>query len=228
MKILIVEDDPTVASFIYKGFTELGHEAELAEDGKKGLILATKNTYDVIILDRMLPEVDGITLLNTIRAANDNTPAVILSAKNKVEDKVKGLRSGADDYMTKPFAFEELLARTEVAAARKKVDAPSVTALKHGDLTLDLINRRVTRDNQVIDLQSKEFKLLEYLLKNTGKIVTRTMLLEKVWEYNFDPQTNVIDVHISRLRNKIDKGFDYPIIETIRGAGYLVSEPRQR
>ena len=226
MKILIVEDDPTVANFIYKGVAELGHVTELAEDGKKGLILATQNTYDVIILDRMLPEVDGITLLNTIRAADDNTPAVILSAKNKVEDKVKGLRSGADDYMTKPFAFEELLARTEIAAARKKVATPAVTELKHGDLTLDLINRRVTRDNRVIDLQSKEFKLLEYLLKNTGKIVTRTMLLEKVWEYNFDPQTNVIDVHISRLRNKIDKGFDYPIIETIRGAGYLVSEPR--
>jgi two-component system OmpR family response regulator len=227
MKILIVEDDSTLAGFIYKGFTELGHVAELAQDGQQGLNLATANSYDAIILDRMLPKLDGLTLLNTIRAAGDNTPAVILSAKNKVEDKVKGLRSGADDYITKPFAFEELLARVEVAASRNTTTKPTITELKLGDLKLDLINRRVTRDNQIIDLQSKEFKLLEYLMKNAGKIVTRTMLLEKVWEYNFDPQTNVIDVHISRLRNKIDKGFSYPIIETIRGAGYLVSEPKK-
>jgi two-component system OmpR family response regulator len=173
----------------------------------------------------MLPHIDGITLLNTIRESGDNTPALILSAKNKVEDKVKGLRSGADDYMTKPFAFEELLARIDIMACRQS-NTPTVTELVLGELKLDLMNRRVTRNSTVIDLQSKEFKLLEYLLKNKGKIVTRTMLLEKVWEYNFDPQTNVIDVHISRLRNKIDKGFSYPIIQTIRGAGYLVSDPK--
>lgn len=225
MKILIVEDDVTVAQYINKGLKESGHSPDVANDGKQGLLLAMSNEYDVIVLDRMLPHIDGIALLSTIRASGDNTPAVILSAKNKVEDKVKGLRSGADDYMTKPFAFEELLARIEIVASRQAAVSPTVTEIVLGELKLDLINRRVTRNNTVIDLQSKEFKLLEFLLKNKGKIVTRTMLLEKVWEYNFDPQTNVIDVHISRLRNKIDKGFSYPIIETIRGAGYLVSDP---
>jgi two-component system OmpR family response regulator len=225
MKILIVEDDSTVAQYINKSLKESGHTPEVANDGKQGLLLATTNKYDVIVLDRMLPHVDGITLLSTIRAAGNKTPTVILSAKNKVEDKVKGLRSGADDYMTKPFAFEELLARIEIIGSRQAPASPVVTEIVLGELKLDLINRRVTRNDTVIDLQSKEFKLLEFLLKNKGKIVTRTMLLEKVWEYNFDPQTNVIDVHISRLRNKIDRGFSYQIIETIRGAGYLVSEP---
>lgn len=226
MKILIIEDDLTVAGYISKGLEESGHTPDVANDGKQGLYLATTNKYDVIVLDRMLPHIDGITILNTIRDAGDNTPAVILSAKNKVEDKVKGLRSGADDYMIKPFAFEELLARIEIVASRQSGINHSITEIVLGELKLDLINRQVTRNGTIIDLQSKEFKLLEYLLKNKGKIVTRTMLLEKVWEYNFDPQTNVIDVHISRLRNKIDKGFSYPIIETIRGAGYLVSEPK--
>lgn len=226
MKILIIEDDLTVAGYISKGLEESGHTPDLANDGKQGLLLATTNSYDVIVLDRMLPHIDGITILNTIRDSGNNTPAVILSAKNKVEDKVKGLRSGAADYMTKPFAFEELLARIEIVASRQSGALPSVTEIVLGELKLDLINRQATRNGTIIDLQSKEFKLLEYLLKNKGKIVTRTMLLEKVWEYNFDPQTNVIDVHISRLRNKIDKGFNYPIIETIRGAGYLVSEPK--
>lgn len=226
MKILIIEDDLTVASYISKGLEESGHTPDVANDGKQGLYLATTNKYDVIVLDRMLPRIDGITILNTIRESGDNTPAVILSAKNKVEDKVKGLRSGADDYMVKPFAFEELLARIEIVASRQSGINHSITEIVLGELKLDLINRQVTRNGTIIDLQSKEFKLLEYLLKNKGKIVTRTMLLEKVWEYNFDPQTNVIDVHISRLRNKIDKGFNYPIIETIRGAGYLVSEPK--
>lgn len=226
MKILIIEDDLTVAGYISKGLEESGHTPDVANDGKQGLYLATTNKYDVIVLDRMLPHIDGITILNTIRDSGDNTPAVILSAKNKVEDKVKGLRSGADDYMIKPFAFEELLARIEIVASRQSGTNHSITEIVLGELKLDLINRQVTRNGTIIDLQSKEFKLLEYLLKNKGKIVTRTMLLEKVWEYNFDPQTNVIDVHISRLRNKIDKGFNYPIIETIRGAGYLVSEPK--
>jgi two-component system OmpR family response regulator len=225
MKILIVEDDVTVAQYIKKGLKESGHSPDVANDGKQGLLLAMSNEYDVIVLDRMLPHIDGITLLNTIRASGDKTPAVILSAKNKVEDKVKGLRSGADDYMTKPFAFEELLARIDIIASRQTALPSTVTEIVLGELKLDLINRRVTRNDKVIDLQSKEFKLLEFLLKNKGNIVTRTMLLEKVWEYNFDPQTNVIDVHISRLRNKIDKGFSYPIIETIRGAGYLISDP---
>lgn len=223
MKILIVEDDLTVSSYIAKGLEDSGHKAIVANDGKQGLEKATHERFDVIVLDRMLPEIDGITLLNTLRENGDNTPAVILSAKNKVEDRVKGLRSGADDYMTKPFAFEELLARVEIVAARQQSPAATVTEIKVADLTLDLINRSVTRKDKVIELQSKEFKLLEYLLRNQNKVITRTMLLENVWEYTFDPQTNVIDVHISRLRNKIDKGFDKQIIETIRGAGYIVN-----
>lgn len=221
MKILLIEDEPTVARFIQKGLKESGHAVEHADNGKLGLELALSSQFDVIILDRMLPQMDGIEVLDNYRNAGIITPTLILSAKNKVDDKVKGLRAGADDYLTKPFAFEELLARIEILASR---NAPtSNTKLSLGDLDLDLINRTVTREGQVIDLQSKEFKLLEFLMLNAGKIVTRTMLLEKVWEYNFDPQTNVIDVHISRLRNKIDKGFPYPMIETIRGAGYMIS-----
>lgn len=227
MKILIVEDEPTVAQNINHGLTEAGHECEVANDGETGLSLALKaenlNLYDVIILDRMLPKMDGLQVLQALREAKIVTPTLFLSAKNKVEDKVTGLRAGADDYLTKPFAFEELLARVEILASRSASPSSSSTELTLGELTLDLINRRVLRDGQEIDLQSKEFKLLEYLMQNENKIVTRTMLLEKVWEYNFDPQTNVIDVHISRLRNKIDKGFAYPMIETIRGAGYKIS-----
>jgi two-component system OmpR family response regulator len=223
MKILLVEDEPTVAQFIQNGLTQNGHTVEHADNGNQGLSLATSASFDVIILDRMLPEMDGIDVLNEFRKQGVNTPTLILSAKNKVDDKVKGLRAGADDYLTKPFAFEELLARIEILGARVSAGAPSETAMELGDLHLDLINRKVTREGKIIDLQSKEFKLLEYLMHNPSKIVTRAMLLEKVWEYNFDPQTNVIDVHISRLRNKIDKGFDYPMIETIRGAGYMIS-----
>jgi len=223
MKILLVEDEPTVAQFIQKGLTDSGHVVDHAADGNKGLSLAVSGQYDVVILDRMLPEMDGIDVLNEYRSQGLQTPTLILSAKNKVDDKVKGLRAGADDYLTKPFAFEELLARVEILGSRVANSASAETNMVLGDLYLDLINRKVTRDSKVIDLQSKEFKLLEYLMHNPNKIVTRAMLLEKVWEYNFDPQTNVIDVHISRLRNKIDKGFDYPMIETIRGAGYMIS-----
>lgn len=221
MKILLIEDEPTVARFIQKGLKESGHAVEHADNGKLGLELALSEQFDVIILDRMLPQMDGIEVLDNYRTEGITTPTLILSAKNKVDDKVKGLRAGADDYLTKPFAFEELLARIEILASRNT--PTSNTKITLGDLDLDLINRKVTREGQVIDLQSKEFKLLEFLMLNSGKIVTRTMLLEKVWEYNFDPQTNVIDVHISRLRNKIDKGFPYPMIETIRGAGYMIS-----
>ncbi|MFC4700362.1 response regulator transcription factor [Glaciecola siphonariae] len=228
MKLLIVEDEPTVAQLIVKGLAQAGHECDVADNGQSGLELAlngaANSTYDVIVLDRMLPQLDGLEVLQKLREEKITTPTLFLSAKNKVEDKVTGLRAGADDYLTKPFAFEELLARVEILASRS---APSIseskTELVLGELRLDLINRSVLRDGQEIDLQSKEFKLLEYLMLNEDKIVTRTMLLEKVWEYNFDPQTNVIDVHISRLRNKIDKGFAYPMIETIRGAGYKIS-----
>ncbi len=223
MKILLVEDEPTVAKFIQSGLSQCDHTIEHADNGKLGLTLALSGNFDVIILDRMLPEMDGIDVLDAYRNKGVTTPTLILSAKNKVEDKVKGLRAGADDYLTKPFAFEELLARIEILAARVTVNPDAKTKMSLGELSLDLIERKVTRNGQVIDLQSKEFKLLEYLMQNPDKIVTRTMLLEKVWEYNFDPQTNVIDVHISRLRNKIDKGFSYPMIETIRGAGYMIS-----
>lgn len=223
MKILLVEDEPTVAQFIQKGLHSSGHEVVHVANGNAGLSEASNKAFDVIILDRMLPEMDGIDVLSHYRTQGIATPTLILSAKNKVEDRVKGLRAGADDYLTKPFAFEELLARVEILASRNNTNAPAQTHLSLGELQLDLINRKVTRNDTVIDLQSKEFKLLEYLMLNADKIVTRTMLLEKVWEYNFDPQTNVIDVHISRLRNKIDKGFSYPMIETIRGAGYMIS-----
>lgn len=221
MKILLIEDEPTVARLTQKGLVDRDHSVDHANNGKLGLEKALSVEYDVIILDRMLPQMDGIEVLNNFRTRGVNTPTLILSAKNKVDDKVKGLRAGADDYLTKPFAFEELLARIEILASR---NIPAInTNLSLGELDLDLINRKVIRAGKTIDLQSKEFKLLEYLMLNPGKIVTRTMLLEKVWEYNFDPQTNVIDVHISRLRNKIDKDFSYPMIETIRGAGYMIS-----
>lgn len=227
MNILIVEDEPTVAQSIVDGLTNAGHICDWAEDGEQGLARALAGNeqaqYDVIILDRMLPKLDGIGVLQEIRDANLTTPTLFLSAKNKVDDKVKGLRAGADDYLTKPFAFEELLARVEILASRASAPVATNTELVLGELKLDLINRTVLRDGQEIELQSKEFKLLEYLMLNEDKIVTRTMLLEKVWEYNFDPQTNVIDVHISRLRNKIDKGFAYPMIETVRGAGYKIT-----
>ncbi|MDT0593442.1 response regulator transcription factor [Glaciecola petra] len=223
MKILLVEDEPTVARFIQSGLVDNGHEVKHADNGKTGLDCALSGDYDVVILDRMLPQIDGIDVLTEFRGQGILTPTLILSAKNKVDDKVKGLRAGADDYLTKPFAFEELLARVEILASRALANSPAQTSLVLGQLELDLINRKVTREGQIIDLQSKEFKLLEYLMHNPGKIVTRAMLLEKVWEYNFDPQTNVIDVHISRLRNKIDKGFGQQMIETIRGAGYMIS-----
>lgn len=225
MNILLIEDEPTVALSIKANFEDVGHEVTHVSDGKKGLQSALQTGFDVIVLDRMMPHIDGIEVLNQYRQAGVSTPTLILSAKNKVDDKVTGLRAGADDYLTKPFAFEELLARVEILASRysKSAITKNDTKINLGDLELDLLNRQVTREGQVIELQSKEFRLLEYLMHNENKIVTRSMLLEKVWEYNFDPQTNVIDVHISRLRNKIDKGFSYPMIETIRGAGYMIS-----
>lgn len=222
MRVLVIEDDKTVADFIEKGLKEAGHNVDTAYDGKQGLFLATTEQYDVMVVDRMLPHVEGVAILNALRASENHTPALILSAKNKVEDRVKGLRSGADDYLVKPFAFEELLARLEILASRPQTKDERDTTLKAYDLELDLLSRQVKRDAQTIDLQSREFRLLEYLLRNKGKVVTRTMLLEHVWEYHFDPQTNVIDVHISRLRQKIDKPFENNIIETVRGAGYMV------
>ncbi|MEM9469400.1 MAG: response regulator transcription factor [Pseudomonadota bacterium] len=225
MRILVIEDDKEVLSYIQKGLEQEGHTVDKAEDGKQGLFLATTENYDVIIVDRMLPELDGLTVLKTLRGSDNNTPAIILSALGDVDDKVKGLRSGGDDYLVKPFAFAELLARIEVLEKRSHMgDGTAETQLNAGDLTLDLLSRKVTRGPESIELQSREFKLLEYLLRHKNQVVTRTMLLENVWDYHFDPQTNVIDVHISRLRSKIDTDAENPIIRTIRGAGYIIED----
>ncbi|EKV28152.1 response regulator in two-component regulatory system with PhoQ [Caenispirillum salinarum AK4] len=221
MRVLVVEDDEKTGGYIEKGLTEAGHVVDHVTDGRDGLFRATDGSYDVLVVDRMLPGLDGIALVQALRAANVGTPILFLSAMAQVDDRVKGLKAGADDYLTKPFAFSELQARVEVLARRRA--APSVeTKLTVGDLEMDLIERRVTRAGKPIDLQPREFKLLEYLMRHAGKVVTRTMLLEGVWDYHFDPQTNVIDVHISRLRQKIDKGFDKPLLHTIRGAGYVI------
>jgi two-component system OmpR family response regulator len=222
MRILLVEDDPTVAGFVAKGLREAGHVVEHADNGRDGLFLAASETFDTIILDRMLPGgIDGIRLLETLRSQNNTTPVLVLSALSQVDDRVAGLKAGSDDYLTKPFAFSELLARVEALTRRGKTDGPQ-TKLIVGDLEMDLLSRMVRRAGQKIDLQPREFRLLEYLMRHAGQVVTRTMLLEGVWDYHFDPQTNVIDVHVSRLRQKIDKPYPSALIHTIRNAGYML------
>jgi len=224
MRILIVEDDKEVLEYIANGLTEHGHSLDKAFDGKDGLFLATTETYDVIIMDRMLPSLDGLTIIKTMRGAGNKTPVLILSALGEVDDRVKGLRAGGDDYLVKPFAFSELLARVEALQRRATDIDQQETTLRVADLEMDLLGRRVLRASMFIELQSREFRLLEYLLRHKGQVVTRTMLLENVWDYHFDPQTNVIDVHISRLRGKINKNSDHQLIRTIRGAGYIIEE----
>lgn len=219
MKILIIEDDKESAKYLMKGLREQGYVVDHSLSGKDGLFMATSEKYDAMIIDRMVPEVDGLTIVQTLRASGNETPMIILTALDKVEERVKGLKSGADDYLAKPYSFTELLARLEAITRRKSAEK-AVTKLTCGELEMDLLTRTVKRAGKVIDLQAREFALLEYLMRNCGTVVTRTMLLEQVWDYNFDPQTNVIDVHISRLRNKIDKGFDKSMIQTLRGAGY--------
>jgi two-component system OmpR family response regulator len=222
MRILVVEDDKDVAGFVVKGLREAGHTVEHADNGRDGLFLAASENFDAIILDRMLPGgIDGLRLLETLRAQDNATPVVFLSALSQVDDRVKGLKAGGDDYITKPFAFAELLARVEALTRRGKTDGPT-TKLSVGDLEMDLLSRGVKRGGQKIDLQPREFRLLEYLMRHAGQVVTRTMLLEGVWDYHFDPQTNVIDVHVSRLRQKIDKPFDLPLLHTVRNAGYML------
>lgn len=221
MKILIVEDDRATADYLRKGLGESGYTVDRAGDGRDGLSLASSGGYDAIVLDRMLPGMDGLAMLGALRAADIRTPALILSALGQVDDRVRGLRAGADDYLVKPFAFSELLARLE-ALLRRGVGAPSATGLRVGDLELDLLTRTVKRQGKPIELLPREFRLLEYLMRNAGHVVTRTMLLEHVWDYHFDPQTNVIDVHVSRLRQKIDRSFDRPLLHTVRGAGYCL------
>ncbi|RDV29009.1 DNA-binding response regulator [Alteromonas aestuariivivens] len=224
MKALIIEDDREVAAYVANGLEHAGHHCEQCHNGTEGLNRALSASVDVIILDIMLPDATGMEILTAIRNSGLQTPVLILSAKSQVDDKVLGLRAGANDYLTKPFAFEELLARVEGLAGRQS-DAEQPTRISVGDLVLDRLTRKVTRGNTEIELQGKEFQLLECLLKHRGKVVTRSMLLESVWNYHFDPQTNVIDVHISRLRQKVDKAFHVPLIETVRGTGYRIVEP---
>ncbi len=225
MRLLIVEDDAEAAAYLVKAFREAGHVADHAADGLQGYALAEGGGYDVLVVDRMLPRLDGLSLIRSLREQNDATPALILSALAQVDDRVKGLRAGGDDYLPKPYAFSELLARVEVLARRRTAPASEPTSYRVGDLVLDRLAHRVTRGEGDIALQPREFRLLEYLMKHAGQVVTRTMLLENVWDYHFDPQTNVIDVHVSRLRAKIDKGFEHVMIHTVRGAGYMVRDP---
>lgn len=224
MRLLIVEDDAEAAAYLTKAFREVGHVADHAVDGLEGYAMAEGGGYDVLVIDRMLPRLDGLSLIRSLREQKDETPALILSALAQVDDRVKGLRAGGDDYLPKPYAFSELLARVEVLARRRGAPASEPTTYKVGDLVLDRLAHRVTREGKDILLQPREFRLLEYLMKHAGQVVTRTMLLENVWDYHFDPQTNVIDVHVSRLRSKVDKGFEHAMIHTVRGAGYMVRD----
>jgi two-component system OmpR family response regulator len=224
VRVLIIEDDKEVSSYIRHGLTQAGWNVDIADNGKDGLLMATTEKYDALVVDRMLPGVEGLTLIRTLRASENATPALILSALGEVDDRVKGLQAGGDDYLVKPFAFSELLARLEALIRRtKSAGNQNETTLALADLEVDLLKREVRRNGKKIDLQPREFQLLEFLLRHAGQVVTRTMLLEGVWNYHFDPQTNVIDVHISRLRGKIDKGFDKPLLHTVRGAGYRLS-----
>ena len=220
MRILIVEDDLEASEAMARGLGEGGHECVTAPEGDAGLIAArATEKFDVMIVDRMMPRMDGVTMVESLRRDGDQTPVLFLSALGEVSDRVTGLKAGGDDYLVKPYAFAELIARVEALARRRETGSVQ-TLLRVGDLEMDLIGREVHRQGKEIDLQPREFQLLEFLMRHAGQSVTRTMLLEKVWEYHFDPQTNVIDVHISRLRSKIDKGFDRPMLQTVRGAGY--------
>jgi two-component system, OmpR family, response regulator len=223
MRILIIEDDREAAAYLDKAFREAGHMADHAHDGLDGYALAREGAYEVLVVDRMLPKLDGLSLIRSLREQGVDTPVLILSALGQVDDRVKGLRAGGDDYLPKPYAFSELLARVEVLVRRRAASsAAEPTLYRVSDLTLDRLSHRVSRSGTEIVLQPREFRLLEYLMKNAGQVVTRTMLLEHVWDYHFDPQTNVIDVHVSRLRGKIEEGFDKPILHTVRGAGYML------
>ena len=221
MRVLLVEDDPTIAAFVAKGLREAGFAVDEAADGETGLTLAREQKFDAAIVDVMLPRLDGLSLIDALRGRGVRTPVLILSAKRSVDDRVRGLQAGGDDYLTKPFAFAELLARVQ-ALIRRSSGAAEPTTLSAGDLTLDLLTREVRRDNQPIELRPREYALLEYLLRHAGKVLTKTMILSHVWGYNFDPNTNVVDVLVSRLREKIDRNFDPKLIHTVRGVGYVL------
>lgn len=222
MKILVIEDDKTLGTYICQGLNEAGFITDHCDDGREGLFMAASESYDLIVLDRMLPKVDGLTIVRTLRASQNNTPVLILSALDEVDQRVEGLAAGGDDYLTKPFAFKELLARIQVLLRRGQHTNEEQTELIAADLRLDLIRQKVWVGEEIIAMQQREFRLLEFLLRHKDQIVTRTMLLENVWDYHFDPQTNIIDVHISRLRQKIDKNRKKSLITTVRGAGYVL------
>ncbi|MEM0911705.1 MAG: response regulator transcription factor [Pseudomonadota bacterium] len=224
MRVLVIEDDESTGNYIKKGLQESGHTVDVATDGKDGIFFATTENYDAIILDRMLPYIDGMTILQTLRLKGDKTPVLILSALGSVQDKVQGLKAGCDDYLVKPFSFEELIARVEALVRRANDNASEVTVLRVKDLEVDLLGRKVSRGGKTIDLKPREYKILEYLLEHKGQVVTRTMMLENIWDYHFDPTTNVVDVHVGRLRKKMDEGFDTSLIETVKGAGYIIRE----
>jgi len=221
MHVLVVEDDARVATHVVKGLKGAGFVVEHVADGREALFKVAADSYDVVVLDRMLPNVDGLKILQTMRAAGDSTPVLILSALGDVDNKVKGLRAGGDDYLAKPFAFSELLARVE-ALSRRKGAVEEVVELRLADLEMNLLTREVKRAGRLIDLTQREFLLLEHLMRNAGRVVSRSMLLEAVWDYNFDPQTNIIDQHVSRLRQKVDRDFDVALIQTVRGVGYAL------
>ena len=228
MRILLIEDDPETSRFIRKGLAEAGHVLDHAGDGKQGLLLALDAEHDVLVVDRMLPGLDGLSIVRSLRAAGRDTPVLVLSALGEVDDRVEGLRAGGDDYLVKPFALAELSARLEALVRRRDAGtgaASPVTRLIVADLEMDLLARSVKRAGRAIDLKPREFRLLEYLMRHAGQVVTRTMLLEAVWDYHFDPQTNVIDVHVSRLRRKINRDAGVPLIHTVRGAGYVIRAP---
>jgi two-component system OmpR family response regulator len=226
MKVLLIEDDATASAYLKKALVESGHVVDAVGDGLEGLNRAMNEPYDALIVDRMLPSLDGLSVIETLRKAGRTTPVLIVSALGDVDERVRGLRSGSDDYLVKPYAFAELLARLELMVQRRGSQGAAVeTTLRVADLEMDLLTRTVRRDGKTIELKTREFQLLEYLMRHPGRVVTRTMILESVWDYHFDPQTNVIDVHISRLRQKVDKGFDAPLIRTVRGAGYSIREP---
>jgi two-component system, OmpR family, response regulator len=220
VKILLIEDDRQTADYIAKGLREHGHVVDKTDNGRDGLYMATGEPYDVMIVDRNLPKMDGLSLVKAARASGTRTPVLFLTTMGGVDDRVAGLEAGADDYLVKPFAFAELLARVGALARRPPI--VTTTSLKVGDLEIDLLSRAVTRSGKRLDLLAQEFKILEYLMRHAGEIVTRTMLLEKVWDFHFDPKTNIVETHISRLRSKIDKGFDKPLLHTVRGAGYVI------
>jgi len=221
MRILIIEDDDETAAYVAKGLTESGYVTDRADNGQDGLFLASTEPYDVLIVDRMLPVLNGLSIVETLRNEDVSTPVLILSALDEVNERVRGLRAGGDDYVTKPFSFAELMARIE-ALLRRRTYAPTENVLKVGNLKMDLLGRTVTRAGERIPLQPREFRLLEFLMRHAGQVISRTMLLEGVWDYHFAPKTNVVDVHISRLRSKIDKGHSAPLIQTVTGAGYCL------